>query len=142
MSRSLFTATPAARSTTRVRVRFGETDLMGIAHHASYVAYMEVGRVEWLRTRGVTYASWADRGFHLPVVDLSVSYRAPARFDDELDVETRLGQVRAATVVFDYRIVRLADGTICAEGSTRLACVDQRGALRRLSPEMIEVLRP
>jgi acyl-CoA thioester hydrolase len=113
---------------------------MRIAHHASYVSYMEVGRVEWLRRRGVTYAQWADRGIHLPVVELSVAYRAPARFDDELDVDTSISEVRAASLLFRYRMVRLADAVLCAEGSTRLACVDDRGVLRRLSAEMVEVL--
>src|SRR4029077_6335533 len=94
----------AARSLVRVRVRFGETDLMGIAHHASYVSYLEVGRVEWLRRRGVTYAAWAARGIHLPVIELSIAYRAPARFDDDLAVETTLSEVRAASLRFTYRI--------------------------------------
>jgi acyl-CoA thioester hydrolase len=131
----------SARSVARVRVRFGETDLMGIVHHASYASYLEVGRVEWLRRRGVTYASWAERGIHLPVVELSIVYRAPARFDDELAVETSLVDVRAASLRFAYRIVRESDATLCAEGSTRLACVDGRGAVRRLSGEMVEALR-
>ncbi len=113
---------------------------MGIAHHASYAHYLEVGRVEWLRRRGVTYASWAARGMHLPVVELSILYRAPARFDDELEVETSIVEVRAASLRFGYRIVRASDGTLCAEGSTRLACVDDRGALRRLTAEMVEAL--
>jgi acyl-CoA thioester hydrolase len=129
-----------ARSIVRVRVRFGETDLMGIAHHASYVPYMEVARVEWLRRRGVTYKAWASQGVHLPVVELSIAYRAPARFDDELDVETSLSEVRAASIRFDYRIVRVADATLCVDGWTRLARVDDRGAPRRFSAEMVEAL--
>jgi acyl-CoA thioester hydrolase len=128
------------RSVVRIRVRFGETDLMGIVHHASYAAYFEVARVEWLRRRGVTYASWAERGVHLPVVELSIRYRAPARFDDELDVETSIVDVRAASLRFDYRVVRAADLTLCAQGSTRLAYVNDRGDLRRLSAEMVEAL--
>ncbi len=135
-----------ARSVVRLRVRFGETDLMGIVHHASYVAYLEVARVEWLRRRGITYASWAASGLHLPVVELVLKYRAPARFDEELDVETTLGELRVASLRFDYRICRApADpagpaGLTCAEGSTRLACVDDRHALRRFTPEMNETL--
>jgi acyl-CoA thioester hydrolase len=129
-----------ARSVVRVRVRFGETDLMRIAHHASHVAYMEVGRIEWLRRRGVTYASWADHGVHLPVVELSIAYRAPAHFDDELDVQTSLVEVRAASLRFNYLIARTSDATLCAEGSTRLAYVNDRGELRRLSAEMVEAL--
>jgi acyl-CoA thioester hydrolase len=132
--------TAAARSVVRMRVRFCETDLMGIVHHGSYVAYMEVGRVEWLRRRGVSYASWAERGLHLAVVELSLRYRAPARFDDELDVEIVLGETRAASLRFDYRIVRVPDQLLCAEGSTRLACVDDQQGLRRIGPEMSDVL--
>lgn len=123
-----------------MRVRFGETDQMAIAHHASYAAYMEVGRIEWLRRRGVTYATWARSGIHLPVVELAIRYRSPARFDDELDVETTLVEAGAASVRFDYRIVRSSDGVLCAEGTTRLACVDGRGALRRITDEMVQAL--
>jgi acyl-CoA thioester hydrolase len=127
-------------SVVRVRVRFCETDLMGIVHHGSYVAYMEVGRVEWLRRRGVSYASWAERGLHLAVVELSLKYRAPAHFDDELEVQVLLSETRAASVRFDYKIVRALDQVVCAEGSTRLACVDDRQALRRIDSEMLDVL--
>jgi acyl-CoA thioester hydrolase len=129
-----------ARSVVRVRVRFGETDAMGIVHHAEYPNYMEVARVEWLRRRGVAYAGWAQQGIHLAVVELTMKYRAPARFDDELDVEAKLSEAGAASVRFDYRIVRAADSVLCAEGSTRLACVDDRGALRRISDEMVQSL--
>jgi acyl-CoA thioester hydrolase len=133
----------AARSVVRVRVRFGETDLMGIVHHANYAVYMEVARVEWLRRRGMTYADWAARGLHLPVVDLSLRYRAPARFDDELDIETTLSELRAVTVRFNYRILRAADQILCAEGTTRLARVDEDHVLRRLSPDIVaELIRP
>jgi acyl-CoA thioester hydrolase len=130
----------AARSVVTLRVRFGETDLMGIAHHASYVGYMEVGRVEWLRRRGLTYAAWVSRGVHLPVVGLALTYRASARFDDELRIETALTEVRAATLRFEYRIVRASDGTLCADGWTRLACVDDKGAVRRISADMAGAL--
>jgi acyl-CoA thioester hydrolase len=129
-----------ARSVVRLRVRFYETDLMGIVHHGSYVGYLEVARVEWLRRRGVTYASWAQRGLHMAVVDLTLKYRAPARFDDELDVEVALGEWRAASIRFDYRVLRVADGLLLAEGSTRLACVDDKGALKRVHDEMNDVL--
>jgi acyl-CoA thioester hydrolase len=128
------------QSVVRIRVRFHETDLMGIVHHASYLSYMEVARVEWLRRRGVTYAAWAESGLHLPVVEVSLKYRAPARFDDEIDVETSLGEIRAASVRFDYRITRASDAKLCAEGSTRLACVDARHALRRISTDMADAL--
>jgi len=124
----------------RLRVRFGETDMMGIVHHASYATYMEVARIEWLRRRGVTYAAWAQSGLHLPVVELAIKFRAPARFDDELDVAVNLAEAGAASVRFEYRLVRASGGVLCAEGSTRLACVDDRGALRRITDEMVATL--
>jgi acyl-CoA thioester hydrolase len=130
----------SARSVVRVRVRFCETDLMGIVHHGSYAAYLEVARVEWLRRRGVAYVSWAERGLHLAVAELSLKYRAPARFDDEIDVECTLAQRRAASIRFDYRLLRVPDGVLLAEGSTLLACVDARGAVRRVHGEMADVL--
>ena len=129
-----------AQSIAAVRVRFQETDLMGIVHHASYLGYMEVGRVEWLRRRGIAYSAWAAAGLHLAVVEVGLRYLAPARFDDDLDVVTSLTEVRAATARFTYRIVRPIDGVACVEGFTRLARVYEGGKLRRFSPEMIEAL--
>lgn len=132
----------ATRTTSIMRVRFCDTDLMGIVHHANYFAYFEIGRVEWLRRRGVTYASWAARGMHLPVVDAQIRYRAPARFDDVIEVDTMLAELRAASLRFDYRIHRAApDGKLLiAEGSTRLACIDGTHAVRRFTDEMLAVL--
>lgn len=129
-------------TTTELRVRFCETDLMGIVHHASYLTYFEVGRVEWLRRRGVTYAEWAQRGVHLPVVEASVRYRAPAFFDDSLSVETRLTQLRTVSLRFDYRLVRAsASGpTVLAEGFTKLASIDEARTLRRFPDDVLAIL--
>jgi acyl-CoA thioester hydrolase len=128
----------AARTRSVLRVRFCDTDLMGIVHHATYLAYFEMGRVEWLRRRAVTYADWTERGVHLPVVDASVRYRAPARFDDLLTVDTRLIELRAASLRFEYALER--DGSVLAEGTTRLACIGPGHTLRRLPRDIIEVL--
>lgn len=128
----------AATSRVGVRVRFGETDLMGIVHHASYVSYLEVARIEWLRRRGVAYAQWAASGRHLPVVEMSIKYRAPCRFDDELVVRATLGEIRAASVRFDYVVYR--GDVLCAEAATRLACIDGEGTLRRITEDMSAVL--
>jgi acyl-CoA thioester hydrolase len=137
-----------ALTRSRLRVRFCETDLMGIVHHSNYLAYFEAGRVEWLRRRGVTYGDWAARGMHLPVVEAGVRYRAPARFDDVITIETRLVELRAASLRFEYRMERGAarsrgeprETELLAEGSTRLACVDDKHAVRRFSQEMLAVL--
>jgi len=127
-----------ASTRTEIRVRFCETDLMGIVHHAQYLAYFEVGRVEWLRRRGITYSSWVARDIHLPVVDVALRYRAPARFDDVLVVETRLAELRWASVRYAYAITRGA--TLLVEGETRLACVDGSHVLSRIPPDVFSVL--
>lgn len=127
-----------AMSSHRLRVRFCETDLMGIVHHASYLAYFEAGRVAWLRRRGVTYAKWAAVGWHLPVVEAVVRYQAPARFEDVLEIETVLAELRSHSMRYKYRVMR---GTDClAEGETRLACVDSAHKLQRIPEEVIGVL--
>jgi acyl-CoA thioester hydrolase len=128
----------AARTRSTLRVRFCDTDLMGIVHHATYLAYFEMGRVEWLRRRTVTYSDWIERGIQLPVVDAAVRYRAPARFDDVLTVETRLVELRAASLRFEYGLER--DGVLLAEGSTRLACIGPGHAPRRFPPDIARIL--
>ena len=121
-----------------LRVRFCETDLMGIVHHGSYLVYFEAGRVEWLRRRGVTYADWASRGVHLPVVEAHVSYKAPSRFDDLLHVDTTLAELRSVSMKFSYAIRR--EGTLIAVGFTRLGCIDAEHKLLRIPEHMRDVL--
>ncbi len=129
-----------AKSTTTstLRVRFCETDLMGIVHHATYLIYFEAGRVEWLRRRGITYADWTDRGVQVPVATAELQYRAPSRFDDVLAIETTLTKVRAVSLDFTYRILR--DATLIAEGFTRLACIDMSNKLLRIPDEIRDSL--
>ncbi|WP_146648685.1 acyl-CoA thioesterase [Labilithrix luteola] len=127
-----------SRTVTPMRVRFCETDLMGIVHHGSYLVYFEAGRVEWLRRRGVTYADWAARGWHLPVVEAHASYKLPARFDDMLEVETTLTELRAVSMKFSYRIRR--DGVLLNEGYTRLGCIDHQHKLLRIPDAMRDIL--
>jgi acyl-CoA thioester hydrolase len=125
-------------TTSTLRVRFCETDLMGIVHHATYLVYFEAGRVEWLRRRGITYADWTARGVHVPVATADLQYRAPSRFDDVLAIETTLAKVRAVSLDFTYRIRR--DDTLIAEGKTRLACVDGATKLLRIPEEIRSAL--
>lgn len=134
---SLSSATiDATKSTTatELRVRFCETDLMGVVHHATYLVYFEVGRVDWLRKRNITYADWTARGVQVPVVDASVQYRASSRFDDLLTIETTLVKLRTVSLDYAYRIRR--GDTLVAEGSTRLASVDQNLKLLRIPEEI------
>jgi len=126
-----------------IRVRFGETDLMGIVHHGAYLLYCEAGRVEYMHRRGVEYAKWAEGGLHLPVVEARLRYRKPARFDQRLIIDTRLGDLTRVTVRFDYRILRegASPEELVAEGHTLLACVGHDHAPKRLPPDVIAVLR-
>jgi acyl-CoA thioester hydrolase len=118
-------------------VRFCETDLMGIAHHASYLVYFEAGRVDWLHRRGVAYEDFVRKGIHLPVVEAHVRYRKAARFDEQLVVETTCCEVKRATVRFRYRILR-GDDLLC-EGETLLACVGSDLALRRIPDDLRQI---
>lgn len=127
-----------------IRVRFGETDLMGIVHHGTYISYFEVGRVEYMRRRGLNYHSWTEMGFHLPVVEAYVRYRKSVRFDELVVLETRLTELMRVKVRFDYRLWRPLNGNgdeeLLAEGHTTLACVGQDHVLRRLPAEAEAVL--
>jgi acyl-CoA thioester hydrolase len=141
---AVFEVPPHAVSRQRVRVRFGETDLMGIVHHAQYLLYFEAGRVEYLRRRGVRYGVWATRGLHLPVIAAELRYKRTARFDDVLIVESRLGELGRVKLRFDYRLLReLADGgeELVTEGSTTLACVGDDHAPKRIPLDVVDVVR-
>jgi acyl-CoA thioester hydrolase len=118
-------------------VRFCETDLMGIVHHANYLAYCEAGRVDWLHRRGISYDLWAKQGIHLPVVEARLRYRKAARFDENLVVETTCSEVKRVTVLFTYRILRDAD--LLCEGETLLACVGHELAPKRIPDHIAKV---
>jgi acyl-CoA thioester hydrolase len=111
---------------------------MGVVHHAAYLTYVEAGRVEYLRRRGADYRALMERGFHMPVVEAVLKYRRPARFDDELVIETRLGALSRVTVRFDYDVLR--DSELVAEIQTLLACVDETHKPRRIPADVVELL--
>ncbi len=129
--------TPAAelaRSRYTVRVRFCETDMMGVVHHANYLVYCEAARVDWLHKRGVSYADWERLGIHLPVVEARVRFKQPARFEDEIAVETTLAEMTRVSVRFRYRLSR-GELLLC-EAETLLACVGHDLALRRMPEDV------
>lgn len=124
----------------RLRVRFAETDQMGIAHHSAYVVWLEAARVEWLRARGLSYRRLEDEGVSLAVSALSLSYRAATRFDDELEIEARLEECRSRRVRFAYRLRRADDGALVAEGESVHTPTDRDGRAIRLPPAWLERL--
>ena len=124
-----------------VRVRYGETDCMGRVYHANYLPYFECGRVELMREMGFNYAHVEknDECF-LPVIEATVKYRAPAFFDDEIRVRTRVVDFSAVRLSFAYEVHRLETGILCAEGRTVLAAVDRAGDPRRLPDDLRQFL--
>jgi acyl-CoA thioester hydrolase len=104
---------------TRVRVRYAETDQMGVVYHANYLIWFEVGRVELIRQMGLDYKRMEiEEGCGIAVVEVSCRYKAPARYDEELVVRTRITGVRGSVVKFGYAIARAEDGVVLCEGST------------------------
>lgn len=108
----------------RLRVRYGETDQMGVVHHGNYALYVEESRTALMRDRGCSYAELERRGIGLPVRKLEARYRTPALYEDELTVSTTVGKLGAASVTFESEIVRPADGARIATVSVELACID------------------
>src|ERR1700747_2163224 len=108
---------------TRVRVRFADTDAQGVAHNASYLVWFEVARVEYLRAYAGGYQALRDRGVEALVLASFCRYRVPARFDDVIDVHTRCLDVRGARFRYEYLLVR-EDGVTLADGWTAHACVE------------------
>jgi acyl-CoA thioester hydrolase len=126
-------------SETRVRVRYAETDQMGVVYHSNYLIWFEVGRVELIRQIGLDYKKMEEEdGCGISVVDAHARYRAPARYDDELVIETRLLAARGAVVKFGYRILRITDGMLLCEGETMHVCVGKDMKKMCLPPKYAE----
>lgn len=128
--------------TAQVRVIYADTDQMGVVNNVVYLRYFEIGRAEWIRGRGRSYKQIEDDGYRLPVVEAHLRYREPARYDDLLDVEVQVDELRAASLVFRYAIRRHADRALLCEGHTKHACIDSDGKLRRFPDELVALLKP
>ena len=104
---------------TRIRVRYVETDQMGVVYHSNFIIWFEVGRVELLRQLGFEYSAMErEDDCHIAVVDVRVRYKSPARYDDQIVVRTQLKNVRDSLLHFSYEVLRSSDGTLLAEGET------------------------
>jgi acyl-CoA thioester hydrolase len=127
---------PLATHDTEIRVRYPECDPMGVAHHATYPIWFEIGRTEMLRARGGNYRDLEAEGVFLAVVRLEVRYRRPARYDDLLTLRTELRLAGPVKIEHTYRLLR--DGELLAEAATTLACLDRDGRARVL-PQSLEL---
>jgi acyl-CoA thioester hydrolase len=117
-----------------IRVRYAETDRMGLLHHANYLVYFEQARTELLRSQGLTYKNLEDQGFLLVLTKLEVRYKRPARYDDLLTVRTFVERTTAVRIDHRYEVFR--DGDLLAEATSTLACVDRDGRPQAL-PECL-----
>lgn len=119
--------------TASLRVRYADTDKMGVVYYANYFVWFEVGRTEWLRARGWTYKDMElDEGVGLPVIDARCEYHEPARYDDAIAIRTRAELVSGVRIAFHYEVVRATDDTLIAAGRTMHAAVDRQGRPCRL----------
>lgn len=126
------------------RVRYAETDQMGVVYHANYLVWCEMGRTELIRQRGASYAQLERDGLVLAVADATVRYHAPARYDDMIRVEATVDEVRSRTVRFAYVIYRVSDGgpnERLASASTTLIALDTDSRPRTLPRDLAERLR-
>ncbi|HUV38650.1 MAG TPA: thioesterase family protein, partial [Planctomycetota bacterium] len=123
-----------------VRVRYAETDQMGVLHHSRMFVLLELARTEMLRRHGLTYRQMEEGGWFLVISKASCTWKAPARYDDVLVIETRITRVTHTRIEHAYRVLRKFDGVLVAEAETTLACVDRGGNVQRIPDELAKLL--
>lgn len=124
--------------TSQVRVRYADTDAMGVVYHANYLVWFEVGRGDLMRAWGLPYTEFERRGIMVPVVEAGIRWRSPARYDEVLEVQTRVEELSPAKVKFAYRIVREGEGTLLCDGWTVHAFLagGRPAALPKAAPDL------
>jgi acyl-CoA thioester hydrolase len=130
----------SASAVSRVRVRYAETDQMGVVYYANYFVWFEVGRTDLLRGSGWNYRDMEKEGFGLPVIEAHCTYRESAKYDDELEVRTTGEMLSPVRVQFSYEVVRTADEATLATGTTVHATLDRNGRPCRLPDRVRTVL--
>ncbi len=128
------------RSASRVRVRYAETDQMGVVYYANYFVWFEVGRTDLLRTLGGTYRDLEAEGIFLPVIEASCAYAQPSRYDEELEIRTEGHELSPIRLAFRYEVVRVGDGAVVATGRTSHAAINRAGRPCRLPAPVREAL--
>jgi len=127
---------------TKLRVRYAETDQMGVAYHSNHLIWFEVGRVELMRQMGFSYRDMErEDGLFIAVAEVTCRYRAPARYDEEVMVRTRLRHARKSVVVFSYELVRAEGGALLAEGSTTHVVTDATMKAAALPEKYLKAFR-
>ena len=127
-------------TTSTVRVRYAETDQMGVVYYANYLVWFEIGRTDWLRETGWSYREIEGDGLMLPVIEAHCEYRQGARYDDELEIRTKARLKSPVRVQFDYQIVRRSDDAAIADGFTVHVALDRQGRPVRLPARVKDLL--
>lgn len=125
---------------TELRVRYAETDSMGVAHHTNYLVWFEVGRGDYFRVHGQGYDEWERRGYFLPVSEAHARYHAPARYNDLVIVRTWVEQARSRSLTLGYEVRDATSQARLASGWTKHICMDREGHARRLPADMLRFL--
>jgi acyl-CoA thioester hydrolase len=125
----------------REKVRFVETDMMGVVHHSNYFRWFEMARVEYLRQIGILLTDMMAEDIVFPITDVDCKYRASARFDDYIRIEAELAEVSKVKMVFTYEVLREADGVLLATGRTQNAFTNKQGKIIRLPDKYFEKLQ-
>lgn len=120
----------------KIRVRYGETDQMGVVYHGNYAQYLEVGRIEWLRKLGISYKEMEEDGVMLPVVSLSINFKKSAVYDDVINVKTQLKKMPTASIEFDYEITN-KNGEILCTANTILVFINMSTNKPMRAPKFI-----
>ena len=124
---------------TQTRVRYGETDRMGVVYHGNYFVYFEIGRTEMLRSVGLAYRDMEEKGFRLVVTEAACRYLGAVTYDDEVEIRTWLEEAGRVRMKFRYRL--MLGGRPVATGHTDLACLDPSGRPTRIPAEIVEKLK-
>lgn len=132
---------PNFTTESRLRVRYAETDQMGVVYHANFLVWMEIGRTDHCRERGFAYTEMEAAGFRLAVTDVHCRYQASAKYDDEILVVTRVREARSRQVIFDYEIRHGVDGRLLATGDTTHTVINPEGRLTRMSEYFLKLLQ-
>jgi acyl-CoA thioester hydrolase len=131
--------TAARQTASSVRVRYAETDKMGVVYHSNYFVWFEIGRTDWLRDTGWTYREMEADGIQLPVIEAHCEYRQGARYDDDVEIKTVAKKLSPVRIQFDYEVFRRADGALLAAGHTVHATIDRDGRPVRM-PDRVKGL--
>ncbi|HJX39723.1 MAG TPA: thioesterase family protein [Anaerolineae bacterium] len=121
-----------------LRVRYAETDAMGIVYHTNYVVWFEVGRGEFMRQRGGDYSEFEKQGLYLPVTEVDARFIAPARYDDLVVVRTSVAEVRSRSVTMYYEVLMQDTGQLLVTGHTKHLCMDREGRVRRFPADLVD----